>query len=159
MAEFEKFKRILKQNWILYPYLWLFFQFSKVYGKNHRWIIRWKTSYSTLETCHEQIDTRFEFYSLDLVRDKVIWCHSREFKIFRFTLVQYLYRHSTFLCFSGARKYQNRIRRKILGGDMGCSQESMKTPSWSKSRKTPSLCKSAKWSPYELNLNYYLLII
>ena len=30
-------------------------------------------------------------------------------------------------------------------------QESKKTPSWSKSRKTPSICRSAQWSPNELS--------
>ena len=35
------------------------------------------------------------------------------------------------------------------------SQEPRKTPSCSKSRKTPPFCRSAKWSPNELTNNAY----
>ena len=151
MAVFLKIKRILIQNRLLYRPVGLFSQFYKVYGKNLLWIIRGKTSYSTLKTCHRQITTRFEFYNLDLVRETVIWCNLRGFGIFISTQVQYLDMWSSFLYFSRARKYQNRIRHEILGVDMRGFKESKKTPSWSKSRKTPSICRSAQWSPNELN--------
>ena len=160
MVGFKKSKRVLVQNQILYRPVELFFLLiSKVYRKHILWVIRGKSSYSTLETCHWKIDTRFEFYSLDLARDRVIWFHLREFEI-SFVLKYSTYNSTVlFQYFFRARKYRNRIRRKISGGGVGRSEESWKTSSWSKSRKTPLFCRSAKRSHNELNKHFIRLFL
>ena len=57
-----------------------------------RSIARGTTSFTTMESGHEQIDTSFEFQSLDLIRGKLIWFHLNELKNLYFstelTLIQ-----------------------------------------------------------------------
>ena len=65
-------ERIVIQYRIIYPPVRLFFSILQSIWGEYYIIIRGKTSYTTQEICHKPIDTRFEFKSLDLVRDRVI---------------------------------------------------------------------------------------
>ena len=132
----------------------LFFEIFKVYRKIVLWMPKRKSSCSTLETCYQKINTGFEFLTskLTFIEPK------KDFKwIFEITAIfQIVIRIVlTFvLYFYSLWNYEYRFSRKILGWDKRGSQECKKTPSWSKSRKTPQLCKSAQKCAWELTMTW-----
>jgi hypothetical protein len=123
-------------NSILFLSFKIFSLISKVYGKILLWLNSKKSSYITLETCNQKINSGFKcsyLFEISVLLPIVL-----EIVLFHF------------LYFFRLRKYENRIRRKILGGDMVGSQKPKGTLLWWKLHKTVPGWKYSPIRPYEL---------